>query len=146
MAAQKVIMWNSAGIRTSANTTSDKMDFFNNTFKNGNFAIAAFIETHHKNEEDIPYKIKEHLISHHLVHSTTPKDHTHKGIICLINKEYEILQHNEPIQGTLMNVEITHKTSKKEHNVIQLNLYNSNTQGTTQNCSSYRKFELWEFV
>ena len=29
---------------------------------------------------------------------------------------------------------------------IQLNLHNSNSQGTTQNCSSYGKFELWELI
>ena len=54
MAVPKVICWNSAGLRASTVTTPKKMAFFDSQFPNANFAIAAFIETHHKSEQEIP--------------------------------------------------------------------------------------------
>ena len=86
-----MICWNSAGLRASTVTTQEKMGFFNSQFPNGDFALAAFIETHHKTEEEIPDTIKEYKVTHHLIHTPTGAGQTHKGIIVLLNKCYDIL-------------------------------------------------------
>ena len=52
MGSKKVVLWNSAGLRASAASTSAKFNFFDSQFPNANFAIAAFVETHHKDEFD----------------------------------------------------------------------------------------------
>lgn len=50
--------WNCNGLRASADFSDSKLDFFDKEFPNGSFAIAAFIETHHRNVEDFPAKLK----------------------------------------------------------------------------------------
>ena len=54
MAATRVILWNSAGLRASAAQTQEKLIFFDKEFPGGKFDIATFVETHHKNEDDLP--------------------------------------------------------------------------------------------
>ena len=105
MASQKVVCWNSAGIRASTSSTSEKLAFFNKEFPNANFAIAAFIETHHKNVDEIPEEFKEFETTHNIVH-TPAQNETHSGIIVLISKEHEIITQTEVIPGRLLNVKI----------------------------------------
>ena len=109
--------WNSGGLRASATSTPGKMAFFDKQFPNGNFAIAAFIETHHKNEEDFPDLIKEYMTTHHLIHTPTSMGHTHKGIIVLIHKEYNIINTKEQIPGTLLNIHIENTITKSNYNI-----------------------------
>ena len=54
MGSSGVICWNSAGIRAGSKSTPEKLAFLDSQFPNANFAILALVETHHKNEEDIP--------------------------------------------------------------------------------------------
>jgi len=61
MADTKVTMWNSSGLRTGTDTTYAKMAFFDQQNTNGNYTIAAFIETHHRDEKDFPLYIKKSL-------------------------------------------------------------------------------------
>ena len=116
MASPKVVCWNSAGIRAGANSTPKKLAFFDKEFPNGNFAVAAFVETHHKNEDDFSDEFKEYKVTHHLIHTPTNIE-THGGIIVLISKEYNIINQNAIIPGRLLNINITHNTTKKEHNL-----------------------------
>ena len=117
MASTKVICWNSAGLRASAGSTPAKVAFFDKEFPNGNFALAAFIETHHKNEDDFPEEIKAYLVTHHLIHTPTSAGETHSGIIVLISKEYKIISRKDVIAGRLLNIHIVHSSTKKEHNL-----------------------------
>ena len=117
MASPKVICWNSSGLRASAKSTPVKIAFFDKEFPKGNFAIAAFVETHHKNEDDFPDEIKEYLVTHHLLHTPTPPGQTQSGIIVLINKEYEIKDNKDIIPGRLMNIKIVHVSTRKDHNL-----------------------------
>ena len=52
MIGQKVILWNSAGLRASTDSTAAKFAFFDSQFSNAKFSIAAFVETHHKDDQD----------------------------------------------------------------------------------------------
>ena len=51
------------------------------------------------------------------MHTPTPPDHTHSGIIVLVHKEYEIVCKKGSIPGRLMNLKIAHKTTKTDYNV-----------------------------
>ena len=71
MAFPKVTCWNSAGIRAGANSTPKKIVFFDKEFPQANFAIAAFLETHHKNDEDIPDYFHSLQNTQHIIHTPT---------------------------------------------------------------------------
>ena len=93
MAGLNVVMWNSGGLRAAANSTAQKMDFFDE-FPEANFSVAAFLETHHKYEDDFPNLLNEYRTHHHCIHAPTPTDNKHSGIILLVNKQYDVL-HSE---------------------------------------------------
>ena len=99
MASLRIVCWNSAGLRASAESTPNKIAFFDNKYPNGNFGIAAFVETHHKDESEIPDEIKQYMTTHHLLHTPTPAGETHNGIIVLISKQYSILSKEILIEG-----------------------------------------------
>ena len=116
MASNKVVCWNSAGIRASANSTKKKFAFLDKEFPNANYAIAALIETHHKSEDDFPDEFDEYKVTHHLLHTPTYEE-THGGIIVFISKLYDITDQKVIIPGRLLNIKITHKDTKREHNI-----------------------------
>ena len=104
-------------MRASANSTPEKLAFFDQVFPNANFSIAAFVETHHANEDDIPDEIKQYTTTHHLLHTPTPSTETHSGIIVLVSKEYEIKNKTDIIPGRLLNITLVHQATKMEHNL-----------------------------
>ena len=117
MASSKVICWNSSGIWASAASTDEKIAFFDNAFPEGKFAIAAFVETHHKDEHDFPQDMKEYGVTHHILHTPTDNTETHGGIIVLISKEYDIISQKVYIPGRLINIKCIYNITKKEHNI-----------------------------
>ena len=50
MTSIKIALWNSGGLTSTADSTQ----FFDKEFPNSNFDIAAFVETHHRDENDFP--------------------------------------------------------------------------------------------
>ena len=100
-----MICWNSAGIRASANSTADKMLYFQNQFPKRDFSIAAFIETHHKNKEDLPEDLLLFENSHHLIHTPTQNE-THAGIVVLLSRQFDIKSQSEIIPGRLLNIKL----------------------------------------
>ena len=107
-----VVMWNSGGLRAAAGSTDHKMAFFDKEFPQADFAIVAFLETHHKNEDDFP-----DLITHHCVQTSTPPDHTHSGIIVLVHRQYEILHTDIPIPGRMLTVRLVHRATQHAYNL-----------------------------
>ena len=103
MASQKIICWNSGGLRATANSTPEKMTFFDKEFPDANFSIAAFVETHHKSLEDLSDDFLEYQNTHHLLHTPTNNE-THAGIALLLSKNYELISQEEIIPGRLLNV------------------------------------------
>ena len=85
MAGLKLVMWNSGGLRAAAHSTAQKNDFFDKEFPEASFSVAAFLETHHKNEDDYLDLINEYRTHHHCIHAPTPPDNKHSGIILLVN-------------------------------------------------------------
>ena len=118
MSGLKVVMWNSGGLWASADSTDQKMAFFEKEYPQANFSVAAFLETHHKDEDDFPDLINEYMVTHHCIHTPTPPDHTHSGIIVLVNKQYDILQSEIKIPGRLLNLHLPHNATKHAYNLM----------------------------
>ena len=86
MADLKVVLWNCGGLRANTASTLQKMGTFDKSLPNASFDIAAFVETHHRDESDFPDLIKEYKISHFCLHTpATPVD-KYAGIVVLIRK------------------------------------------------------------
>ena len=117
MAGLKVVMWNSGGLRAAADSTDHKMAFFDKEFPQADFSIAAFLETHHKNEDDFPDLLNKYIVTHHCVHTPTPPDHTHSGIIVLVHRQYEILHTDIPIPGRMLHVRLVHRATQHAYTV-----------------------------
>ncbi len=114
MTVLKFSCWNSAGIRASANSTASKMSFFNSQFPKNDFSIAAFIETHHKDKEDLPEELLLLETTHHIIHTPTQQE-THAGIVALLSKQLEVKSQNEVIPGRLLNIKFI--LDKTEYNL-----------------------------
>ena len=110
-------MWNSGGLWASAETMNQKMAFFDKEYPQANFTVTAFLETHHKDEDDFPDLINEYMVTHHCRHTPTPPDHTHSGIIVLVNKQYDILQTVIKIPGGMLNLHLQHNGTKHTYNL-----------------------------
>ena len=107
MAGLTVVMWNSGGLRAAAHSTAQKMDFFDKEFPEANFSVAAFLETHQKDEDDFPDLISEYRTHHHYIHA--PK---HSGIILLVNKQYDVLHSEIKMPGRMVNAHLAHTVTK----------------------------------
>ena len=105
MGSETVVLWNRAGLRASADSTPDKFSFFDDQFKNANFSIAAFVETHHKVDQDFSKELGQYAQTHQILHSPT-RDETHAGIILLISREYEVITQVEALPGRIFNVRL----------------------------------------
>ena len=81
-----------------------KKAFFAKEFPEANFSVAAFLETHHKNEDDFPDVINEYCTHHHCIHAPTPPDNKHNDIILLVNKQYDNA-YGAMVKQTIVNVD-----------------------------------------
>ena len=117
MAGLHVAMWNSGGLRAATPSTAQKMEFFDKEFPEANFSVAAFLETHHKNEDDFPDLSNEYCTRHHCIHAPTPPDNTHSGIILLVNKQYDVLHSEIKMPGRMLNVGLVHTVTKHAYNL-----------------------------
>ena len=90
--------------------------YFEKTFKNG-FDFFFFLETHHKDENDIPNELMRYKDTHHLVHSEVAKNETHAGIIGLIRKEYEEPKTEEIMQGRILNLNLTDQSKQTSYEI-----------------------------
>ena len=117
MGNPKIVMWNCGGLRATTKSTPKKILFFDKEFPKANFEIAVFLETHHKNENEIPAYFQQIQTTHHIIHTPTSRDSTHEGIIALISKEYEIIKEDIIIQGRLINIHLNNKSNNKKYNI-----------------------------
>ena len=132
MAGLDLVLWNSGGLCASTTTTPQKMGFFDKEFPNANFSVAAFVETHHKSEHDFPELIREYALTHHLVHTPTPLDYSHGGIIVLIDPQYELVQSEVLDPGRLLCLRITHSVTKHNYTITVYYGYNWGKTGVNK--------------
>ena len=130
-----IITWNCNGLRANAGSSEDKLRFFDKEFPNASFAVAAFIETHHRNIDDFPEELKEYESTHHFFHTPTPEGHSHRGIVVLVHKQFEIISWQEVIPGRLLNIKYKDKMEGKDFNLsafygpVQRNIVSSEVEG-----------------
>ena len=105
MGSESIILWNCAGLRASTDSTSEKFSFFDTQFRDAKFKIAAFVETHHKDGNDFSPDLSQFEQTHNILH-TPATNETHSGIIILISKDFELLNHTVPLPGRIFNVKI----------------------------------------
>lgn len=110
-------MWNSAGFRASTGSTSAKFSFLDKQYPNANFAIAALVETHHKNNLDYSQDLGQYHQTHHILHSAVQNE-THSGVIVIVRKDFEIVRQSEVIPGRLLNIKL-----KKLNTTLSLSVF-----------------------
>ena len=76
MGGIKGFAWNCGGLRRNSPATLTKVIFFEKSFKNS-FDLFFFLETHHKDKDDIPNELMRFEDTHHIVHSATDTNDTH---------------------------------------------------------------------
>ena len=64
-----------------------------------------------------PDLINEYMVTPHCRHTPTPPDHTHSGIIVLVNKQYDILQTVIKILGRMLNLHLQHNATQHTYNL-----------------------------
>ena len=115
MAEIDYVMWNCSGILPTV-ATREKLDFLEITTKN-RFDILILIETHHKEDNNVPTQLLKYKSTHHMIHTKASENDPYAGIIMFISKSYDILQERELIQGRLLYTKIKHLTTGKEYNI-----------------------------
>ena len=139
MVLSKVISWNCNGLRSNVASSISKLEFFDKEYPNGNFAVAIFLESHHRDENDFPDLLKEFQVTHNLLHTPTPPEHPHRGIIVLVSKQFDILSSTEQIPGRLLNFRIKEKGEDNEFNIsafygpVQKDIARADAEGLIQN-------------
>ena len=116
MGSMKGFAWNCGGLRRSTASTYSKVMFFEKSFKN-DFDFFFFLETHHKDENDLPNELLRYSDTHHIIHSETEEHDTHTGIIGLIRNDYTISDIEHLIQGRILRLKLTNTTSKITHRI-----------------------------
>ena len=116
MGSIKGFSWNCGGLRRSTASTYSKVMFFEKNFKN-DFDFFFFLETHHKDENDIPNELLRYADTHHIVHSETDAHETHSGIIGLIRKKYTVIENEELVKGRILRIKLSESTSKESYNI-----------------------------
>ena len=90
--------------------------FFEKNFKN-DFDFFFFLETHHKDSNDLPNEILRYQDTHHIVHSEVDPSETHAGIIGLINKKYTLSEIDHIVQGRVVRVKIKDDTTSDSYDL-----------------------------
>ncbi len=106
----KCYAWNCGGLRRNTPSTLLKVMFFEKTFPHFDFFF--FLETHHKDGNDIPNELNRYQDSHHIVHSACDAGDTHTGIIGLISKSFSIADIEHTMQGRILNLRIVESSSQ----------------------------------
>ena len=114
MGSIRGFVWNCGGLRRSTASTLSKVMFFEKTFKN-DFDFFFFLETHHKDENDLPSELLRYEETHQIVHSETSQHETHSGIIGLIRNGYTISDIEQITQGRILRLKLTDTTTRISH-------------------------------
>ena len=120
MSGLKCYAWNCGGLRRNTPSTLSKVMFFEKTFPHFDFFF--FLETHHKDDNDIPNELSRYQDSYHIVHSACGVGDTHTGIIALISKSFGIADVEHTMQGRILNLRIVESSSGASYRVAAVYL------------------------
>ena len=116
MGSLRGFTWNCGGLRRSAAATLSKVMYFEKTFKNS-FDFFFFLETHHKDKNEIPNELMRYEDTHHIIHSEREAEDTYAGIIGLIRKDYKVDDQQKLIKGRLIHLSITDLSKNTKHRI-----------------------------
>ena len=128
MAEVGCVMWNCSGVMPTS-STKEKIDFLEITTKN-EFDILILIETHHKDENNLPTRLLRYKSKYHMIHTEASDGDPYAGIIVFIKKDFRVLQSTELIKGRLLNMKIKHLATGREYNVTPI--YGYTAKDTSQ--------------
>ncbi len=113
MSGIKGFAWNCGGLRSNTPSMLMKVMFFEKTFRD--FDIFFFLETHHKDDNDIPNELNRYQDTHHITHSACDGNDTHTGIIGLISKSFSLAAVEHTMQGRILTVNLIDTSSPSQN-------------------------------
>ena len=116
MGSLRCFSWNCGGLRRDSASTLSKVMYFEKNFKNS-FDFFFFLETHHKDENEIPNEFMRYKDKHHIVHSEIDDQDSHAGIIGLIRKDYTLSDIKHLIQGRILYLSIRDSLKDTTHQI-----------------------------
>ena len=111
----KGFAWNCGGLRRGGPSTLSKVMFFEKSFPDFDFFF--FLETHHKDVNDIPNELNRYQDSYHIVHSACGVGDAHTGIIALISKSFRVAEVEHAMQGRILNIRIVESSSQTSYHI-----------------------------
>ena len=115
MGSIKGYAWNCGGLRRHTASTLFKVMYFEKTFRDFDFFF--FLETHHKDWDDIPNELLACEGTHHIVHSQAGAGDTHTGIIGLIKKKYDVFDVENIIQGRVLGMGLFDSSARERYRI-----------------------------
>ena len=115
MGSIKGYAWNCGGLRRHTASTLFKVMYFEKTFRDFDFFF--FLETHHKDWDDIPNELLACEGTHHIVHSQVGAGDTHTGIIGLIKKKYDVFDIENTIQGRVLGMGLFDSSTQERYRI-----------------------------
>ena len=116
MGSLRGFSWNCGGLRRDSASTLSKVMYFENNFKNS-FDFFFFLETHHKDQNEIPNEFMRYQDTHHIVHSEIDDQDSHAGIIGLIRKHYTLSDIKHLIQGRVLYLSVSDPSRNTTHQI-----------------------------
>ena len=121
-------VWNCGGLTNSSSPL--KSFYFEKNFGT-NFDVSIFLETHHKTKIDLPPAFLRFESTHHLIHSPHKEDEPFSGIVCLIARQFKVLDTMHLIKGRLLHIEIQHTSTLERFHIFPVYLHTNNNLNKT---------------
>ena len=121
-------VWNCGGLTNSSSPL--KSFYFEKNFGT-NFDVSIFLETHHKTKIDLPPAFLRFESTHHLIHSPHKEDEPFSGIVCLIARQFKVLDTTHLIKGRLLHIEIQHTSTLERFHIFPVYLHTNNNLNKT---------------
>ena len=113
MIDMKCYGWNCRGLgRSRAQIPLYARYFFWKTFLS-DYDWFFFLDTHHKNESDIPNKLLRYDATYHVIQSQAEGQDKYSGIIGLISKRYDITDVDQMLRGRIIGKKLQDSSTKK---------------------------------
>ena len=131
MADIEFAMWNCSGLLPTS-SASEKIDFLQQSVSSS-FDVLVLLETHHKSVADVSilYFLKQ---NYHILQTEVDIDDPYGGIIVLVHKDLQIVNHSALIKGRLLNIKLRGRA--QEYNLTAV-------YGYTGKKASASKLQEW---
>ena len=115
MASLSINCWNCQGLGARSYNTQAKMDFLETHFSSSPFDILGLLETHHRDDDDIPILIQNYSITHHVTHTPMHESDSSGGIVVIISKIFTVLDNSVHLPGRILTITLQHSITLEEY-------------------------------